>query len=246
MPTENIPSPISKARLATYQKQINRIAGLASNGKPNVRVIWPADPDESISMAVVNGEKRARYAIASDMYECNRTDPVSGLETVEYITVDLCLNRFIFEQYHTPEEQSFNASSPDTAGQGYYTHLFTVGYHDDSCCNGREAVNGQLCFGAYQEPGDSHQDYLRALIRMRDEQKQHRMIGERITLEETQEDVRMLKEWNQHRDTAMQASYADVAKQSLKLHAWRMSNTDGGKRSKFHFINPAWEKGLHY
>jgi len=238
MPTENIPSPVSKGRLSTYQKQINRIAGLASNGKPNVRVIWAADPNEAISMHVVAGEKRARYCIGSDEYVCTRTSPVSGLEIVEHITVDLCLNRFVFEQYHTPEEQEYNPAPPDANGDndGYYTHLFTVAYHDETCCDGRESVNGSLCFGAYQEPSDAHLDLLRRLIQMRDAELQHRMIGERLSAEELAQDLRRVRHWRESRDIAWQSGYEDVALQSLRLHGWRMSNTDAGKRSKFHFL----------
>ena len=42
--------------------------------------------------------------------------------------------------------------------------------------------------------------------------------------------------WKEYRDISLKTKYADVALDSLKLHGWRMANADGGKRSKFHFI----------
>lgn len=230
---QNYPCPISNSRLRVYQKQIDRIAGRAPNGKSNVRVIWAADP--AVAMHIINDEPKARYAIRTETYECTRKE--GDLDAVEFIDVDIVTPRFIFEQYHLPEESAFNPSSPETAGEGYYTHLFTVGYHDETCCGGREAVNGQLCFGAYQEPSDSHLDYLRQLVRLRDQFKQVRMLGEKVTAAEFDDDRRRLAQWNVERDVLTQSKFADVAKQSLKLHGWRMSNADGGKRSKFHFLS---------
>lgn len=232
--TENYPCPVSKGRLRSYQKQIDRIAGKASNGKSNVRVIWTSDP--AVAMHIVEGEPKARYAIRTDVFECVRKE--GELDVVEFVDVDICAPRFVFEQYHTPEEQAFNPALPDANGDndGYYTHLFTVGYHDETCCDGRESVNGQLCFGAYQEPSDSHLQKLQQLIQLRDAQKQMRMNGERISAHELEQDSNRLKSWKEQRDSKMHTDYYEAALASLKTHGWRMSNTDGGKRSKFHFL----------
>lgn len=229
---QNYPCPVSKSRLRYYQKQIDRIAGRASNGKSNVRVIWMADP--AVAMHVINGEPKARYAICTEQYECRRME--GDIEVVEFIDVDICAPRFVFEQYHTPQEESFNPGAEGITGEGYYTHLFTVSYHDETCCDGRESVNGSLCFGAYQEPGESHLHLLQQLIQMRDAQAQTRMIGERLSAEELAADIRRLRNWREARDIALQASYEGAALESLKLHGWRMGNQDAGKRSKFHFV----------
>ena len=232
--TENFPCPISKGRLRSYQKQIDRIAGKAHNGKSNVRVIWTSDP--AVAMHIIGGEPKARYAVRTDTFECTRKD--GELDVIEFVDVDICAPRFVFEQYHTPEEQSFNPAPPDANGDndGYYTHLFTVAYHDDTCCDGREAANGQLCFGAYQEPSEAHLQYLRQLIHLRDEIKQTRMLGERMSESELREDSLALKDWKEQRDNGLQTKYYEAALSSLKTHGWRFSNTDGGKKSKFHFI----------
>lgn len=234
--TENYPCPVSESRLRDYQKQIDRIAGKASNGKSNVRVIWTADP--AVAMHMIDGEPTARYAIHRETYDCQRE--VNGLAVVESINVDICAPRFVFEQYHTPEEAEYNPAPPglglDADDKGYYTHLFTVAYHDETCCDGRESVNGSLCFGAYQEPNEQHLNYLRQLVQLRSQTKQTRMIGERLSAEELAEDTRALKHWNETRDEATQSRFAQAALDSLKLHGWRMSNTDAGKRSKFHFL----------
>lgn len=232
---QNYPCPVSGGQLRRYQKRVDRIAGNAGNGRSNVRVIWTADP--AVAMHIVNGEPKARYGLRTDSYSCTRTDEASGLEVVEHVDVDICAPRFVFEQYHTPEEQEFNPALPDANGRddGYYTHLFTVGYHDETCCDGREAANGQLCFGAYQEPGETHLQRLMQLIRLRDAEVQTRMPGERLTADELAQDALRLKTWSGRWDEMMRAGYFDAALSSLKLHGWRMSNTDGGKRSKYFF-----------
>ena len=241
---QNYPCPLSASRLRTYQRQIDRIAGRASNGKSNVRVIWTSDP--AVAMHIINGEEKARYAIRTDSYRCTKT--VDSLEVVEDVDVDICAPRFVFEQYHTPEEQEFNPAPPDvnSDNQGYYTHLFTVGFHDETCCAGREAANGSICLGAYQEPSDTHLDYLRMLIRLRNEQKQVRMIGDPITAAELAEDYRRVKSWGEQRDVLTRQGFASVALDSLQLHGCRSINTDGGKRSKFQFLNDGLVKGIHY
>ena len=233
---ENFPCPVSNSRLKVYQKQIDRIAGRNANGKSNVRVIWTSDP--AVAMHIINDEPKARYAIRTEQYECTRTDPATGLEIVEFVDVDICAPRFVFEQYHTPEEAEYNpaAPQPDNVDGGYYTHLFTVSHHDETCCDGREAVNGQLCFGAYQEPAEKHLNHLQSLIRMRDELKQTRMVGERLTDAELMEYALRLKAWREVRDSSLNKSYYDRAMDSLKTHGWRFSNTDAGKKSKSHVL----------
>lgn len=237
--TENYPCPISKSRLKLYQRQIDRIAGKASNGKSNVRVIWASDP--AVAMHIINGEPKARYGIRTDQYETTRTDPESGLEIVEFIDVDICPPRFLFEQYHTPEEAAFNPASPQIGSDdaGFYTHLFTVAYHDETCCDGREAFGDTLCFGAYQEPSETHLQRLQQSIRLRDQEGQYRMIGQRLSEQELQADLLHTKTWRKKRDADLEQGYYEAALDALKLHGWRASNTDGGKRSKYHFLQGA-------
>lgn len=232
---ENFPCPVSNGRLKSYQEQIDRIAGRAYNGKSNVRVIWPADP--AVAMHIIKGEPKARYGFRTDSYQCTRHDPETGLDVVEFVDVDIVIPRFIFEQYHLPEESAHNPGSvQDDQDNGYYAHLFTVAYHDETCCDGVEAVRGQICFGAYQEPTERHLQQLQHKIRMRDELTQARMLGERLTEEELRDDAQHLKTWREQRDAKLHRDYYEAALGSLKLHGWRMSSADGGKRSKFHFL----------
>ena len=60
------------------------------------------------------------------------------------------------------------------------------------------------------------------------------------------EDYRRVKSWGEQRDVLTQQGFASVALDSLRLHGWRASNTDGGKRSKFQFLNDGLVKGIHY
>ena len=71
-----------------------------------------------------------------------------------------------------------------------------------------------------------------------------RMIGDPITAAELAEDYRQVKSWVSNRDVLTRQGFAGVALDSLRLHGWRANNTDGGKRSKFQFLNDGLVKGF--
>lgn len=231
---QNYECPWSKPRMAEFQKQIDRIAGLASNGKPNVRLIWPSDP--AIAFHVVNGELRARYRLWTDTYRCTRRDEKTGLDLVEDIQVDIVPPRFGLEQYHEPAEESFNPSSHGLTGSGYYTPLCFVAHHSEKCCDGRGAVGGRLCLGLYHEPNYVTLEDLQRRIKERDEARHGHRPGERVTEDEFAEDRAELREWQAKYDTHLQSSYYEAAKNAMSLHGWRMFNHDAGKKSRYHIL----------
>lgn len=233
---QNFECPWSEARIAEYQKRIDKIAGKSANGRSNVRLIWPASTDESISMRTVNGEKKARYRLWTNEYQCTRTDSESGLEVVEHIDVDITPPRFMFEEFHEAAEDQFNPGPINTRGAGYYTHLFTVGEHDEHCCGGREARKGKLCLGLYREPSEKDLDNLRQRIRYRDAQAHGHRAGERISQEEYAEDVLRLKNWIEQRDNHIRDGFLEAATSALQTHGWNLFNFDHGKKSRFHFL----------
>jgi hypothetical protein len=237
IPTENHPPPWSRDRVARFQKQINQIAGLSINGKPNVRLMWPADPDESISMKIVNGEKRAKYRLFTEVYECTRKDATSGLDIVEFVNVDVCLNRWVIEEYHAPEEEEFNPGPEGRTGRGYYTHLYTVAHHTEKCCNGTEAKNGRLCFGLYHEPNYRTLEELQRRIRLRDAASHGHRPGDHVSDGEWAEEMRNLKDWKEGWGEHLRGKYQEAIMDALNTHGWRLYDHDAGKRSKYHFVN---------
>lgn len=233
---QNFECPWDRKRVAGFQQRIDKIAGKGSNGRSNVRLIWPGDSDESISMHTVRGEKRARYRLWTDSYRCTRVDAESGLEVVEDIDVDITPPRFMLEQFHEPEEEAFNPGVESGDGQGYYTHLFTVSLHDEHCCSGRESRNRRLCLGLYVEPNESTLGELQRLIRLRDEDAHGHRIGEQVSEEELSHDMREMKDWKEKYDQHLRSAYLDAAMNALDVNGWRLFNFDQGKRSKFHFL----------
>lgn len=242
VPDENYESPWNDARIAAFQKKIDKIAGLASNGKSNVRLIWPASSDESISMHIVNGEKRARYRLYTQVYQCEGETP-AGVKFVQDIDVDITLPRFVLEEFHEPSEEEFNPSTVDTRGQGFYTHLNTVGHHPE-CCNGTGATkDGELCLGLYREPNESDLEDLKRMLRERDALSQAHRPGERYSEAEAITSAREYRQNMEEMERQRRLTYYGALMDSFKTHGHRMFTDDPSvlKHGKYHFMPAAKE-----
>jgi len=221
-----------------FQRKLNKIAGLSSNGRPNVRLIWPADTDESISMHIVNGEKRARYRLYTQVYEASGTTP-AGIAYVHDIDVDITVPRFIIEEFHEPWEEEFNPAEVVNKGQGYYTHLWSVAHHD-TCCDGREATDaGELCLGLYREPSDRDLDELKRRIHLRDSEKRYRAVGERMTEQEVIDAAQAARSQIEDVEAKRRADYYTALMDSFNTHGHRLFTDDPSvlKHGKYHFLN---------
>lgn len=257
---ENIPSPWSRERLDAFQERLNAIGGVAWNGKPNVRICWPAWPvpcvtkvakdpgpildyDESITMHWVKGAdgkfwRRGRYRLFTQEYDLEGINLETGLPVVQQVDVDICLRRFVVEEYHVPEEGRFNPKT-GAAGHGFYSHLWSVGVHFDSCCGGNEATKrGKLCLGLYREPAERDLEELARRIKARDAWEAGHRPGEQVSTQEMMLDARNARSAEQ----ADSAKRLEVYRQSLMdgfaSHGWRMFCDDPTKLShgKYHFL----------
>lgn len=238
VPDENHECPWTRQRMREFQRKLDKIAGLSSNGRPNVRLIWPADADESISMHMVKGEKRARYRLYTQVYEATGTTP-AGVAFVEEIDVDITLPRFIIEEFHEPHEEAFNPATEENTGQGYYTHLWTVAHHDDKCCGGREATaEGELCLGLYREPGERDLEELKRRIRLRDSEKRYRAVGERMTDAEAVAVARDTRSQIESMEQRRQADYYLALMDAFKTHGFKLFTDDPSvlRHGKYHFL----------
>jgi hypothetical protein len=263
---ENLMSPWSVERLADFQARINRIAGLAFNGKPNVRIIWPGypvppiltldkepdavlGPEEEKTMHWVKNKygqyvKRGRYHLFTQEYELQGFNRETGLPFVQHMDIDIAVRRFIVEQYHLPAEQGFNYK-PGTRGQGFYSHLWTVAKHFDDCCGGREANNGHLCLGLYREPSDCDLDELHARIKDRDAEMAGHMPGEEVSFAEA---IMEARESRDQVDAAYQrrlALYKQTLQDSFTVHGWKMFTDDPSRLAEGKVFDLARRKTQH-
>lgn len=221
----NFPPPMPGRTVARFQERINRICGLAPNGKPAVRVIWPADPDESISMRVEaeTGEKRARYTIYSEEYQGERTTE-SGIVIVETIAVDITPPRWMLEEY---DERT------DT-----YLHLRTIAHHDERCCEGWESIEGHLCYGLYREPMQSDLEDLQRRVKEREAFGERVQSDQPLTYQEQRAAIERLRNWRQHYEQTTRGKYKDAILSGLVPQAPRLFSDDPSvqKHGKYHFL----------
>jgi hypothetical protein len=194
MPEQNYPAPLPKWRVRRIQDQLDKVAGKAPNGKSNVRLIWAADPEfamDLVRMPDGTTEKKARYRLWTDEYECV-SKSAEGLDVVTFVDVDIVIPRYVVEEYHLPQEESFGSYREGLQGQGFYTHLFSVAHHDEHCCNGTEGRKGHVCMGLYRDPGDADVRELQRRVRLRDEHLA-RQLGTQASYEELLQDARDLR-----------------------------------------------------
>lgn len=220
----NFPPPLSERVQREFQDRINAICGLAPNGKPNVRLLWPADPDESKSMKIVEGEKRARYVLYSEEYEGTRITE-SGLAVVETIQVDITPARWILEEYSEVKDD--------------YLHLTTIGYHDERCCDGAESVSGHLCFGLYREPAQRDLEDLQRRVQERDAWGERVQADQPFTHSETQAALSRIRRWQEHWEGNLRNRYKQAILDGMLAQSPRLFSDDPTvqKWGKYHFLS---------
>lgn len=230
IPEQNFPNPLSREREAKFQKELNRVAGFSLNGKPNLRLLWPADPDESLSMEMVPNRdgvlvKRARYRLFTDRYR-RETTSASGIVGVEDIDVDVCFNRYVIEQYHLPSEEEQGNFKAGSQGEGFYSHLFSVAHHDEHCCGGTEGYKGELCLGLYREPGTADIYNVQRMIKARDEMAHGHRPGEQASEAEVMAEARYLRDINERSIEKRREGYYEAALSGFMPHRKRLFSTD--------------------
>lgn len=208
--------------MAQFQKRINDICGLAQSGVPNVCIIWPADPE--IAMHIVDGEPRARYGIYSYEYQCEKHSE-SGVVGVETITVDVCVQRFMVEEFDPPSNT--------------YSHLFTIGHHDERCCEGAESIEGHLCYGLYREPEQGDLERLQQLNAAREECRYIVKSGEPMSYGEMEDWLSRIREWKQRAERAAKERYKEAIISGLTPQRARLFSSDPTVQrwNRWHFLS---------
>jgi len=218
----NFPPPLDQRAVARFQKQINKICGLSASGNPNVRVIWPADPREEVSMTIIDGEPRARYCIYSFEFQCEKHSN-SGVIGVETVIVDIVPQRWIVEEFNEPTNS--------------YTHLFTVGHHDERCCNGAESIDGHLCYGLYREPEQRDLDHLQKLVQEREKYWRVKP-DEPMSYGEMQDWLSRIRTWRETVERETKQRYKDAIISGLMPQKARLFSDDPTVKSwgGLHFL----------
>lgn len=244
VPEENYPNPWSREREYAFQRELDRIAGKALNGRSNLRLLWPADADESLSMEVIGGEKKARYRLYTASFRCT-TMSEGGLEVIQDIDVDICMQRYVIEEYHPPSEEAFGNFKAPTKGNGYYSHLFTVAHHDETCCSGTEGIKGELCLGLYREPGDADLNNARRMIKEREEYTHGHRPGEAASEAEVQAEARLYRRMEEQAIQKRKSDYAEAAMSGFMPHMHRMFTDDPTvlNHGRFHFMGAHSKSG---
>lgn len=244
VPEENYPNPWSRQRERKFQRDLDRIAGVAINGKSNLRLLWPADADESLSMEMVGEEKRARYRLYTTQFRCTSVSE-TGLEIIQDIDVDICLNRYVIEQYHLPVEEQIGNFKEASKGEGYYSHLFTVAHHDERCCSGTEGIKGQLCLGLYREPGQADLYNVQRMMKAREELRRQ-APGEQASDADIRAEARLYREMEQQAIAARRAEYSEGWMSGLMPHRHRLFTDDPSvlNHGAYHFLGGHSKSGL--
>lgn len=239
MPEQNYPAPLPKWRVRRIQDQLDKVAGKAPNGKSNVRLIWAADPElgmDLVKMPDGSVEKKARYRLWTDEYECTSKSP-EGLDVVTYVDVDIVIPRYVLEEYHLPVEESFGSYREGERGQGFYTHLFSVAHHDETCCNGTEGRKGHVCMGLYREPGDADVRDVQRRVYLRN-QHEARQLGTQATYDELRQDTRDLRTGLEAEKQRRRALFKEIAMNAVMPMEHRLFSSDPSVHSngKYHFL----------
>jgi hypothetical protein len=240
VPEENYPNPWPRWREKKFQKELDRLAGVASNGRSNLRLLWPADADESLSMELIAGEKKARYRLYTTSYRCTSVSE-AGLEVIQDIDVDICMNRYVIEQYHLPEEERLGSFKEASKGNGFYSHLFTVAHHDEKCCGGTEGIKGRLCLGLYREPGTADIYNAQRMIRERNAKFYSDRLAELPPDEEVRQEARENRDLDERTTRLRQLAYSEAAMSGFMPHMHRMftDNPKTLKHGRYHFTPPS-------
>lgn len=157
--------------IAKFQKQINKILGLTENGLPVCRLVWAADIKKTYikkyckweGLLGVETELHAKYRFARIKIP-NTTDTY----------IDIPPPRWIIEEHNSYGQGAASSEKarwdkfgkeliPPPALEGYYSELFTIAEHTETCCNDK-----LVCWGTYRLPSQKDLNRLQRAKNLRD------------------------------------------------------------------------------
>ncbi len=233
---KNCPTPVD---LSSFQKRINLAVGLASNGKPKIRIVWGQDFEQT--KMICFGAWRLRYPF----YRYAEGGEIH----------DIGIPRFFVEELHSNAELNHNGawdsarySWIDGAGKvdalgpipedGFYTEVFQIAYHDNLCCGGREMVKGEKCLGAYREPNDSDLQRIRRMVQRREQASNDERAPTAELIAKRTADAAA------KRDERWEKGIREVTQDFFRQHSWKFAEHDPTKlrHGRWHFVGSGHSK----
>lgn len=242
-----------------YQERIDRITGLNRDGKPIFRLIhapavmtwalgemvprywtkrvrakdggWVYDqPDRCVF------ERRLEKEVYWDAHQASRYQDIDGTGTLidlgpppeDYYVFDTLIAKH--------EELKTELGEPLCCKRAWDGETeYVLNYRKELVP--KQVGGRQRCWGEYREPDDGDLALIHAAVeRMHDDpyfNPYAPLSPEQLAAVEIEAnlDAQRIAEEARKRQ-------AEMSREFISLHGWRLTNTDAGKRSKFHFLNP--------
>lgn len=235
----NQPCPVD---LAPWQERIDQIAGQTADGLSNIRIVW--GQDSRLASMWSFGRERLKYVF----YRYSDGGEI----------IDIGNPRFYVEELHPKEElekdnawektrykrTSLGIIEDDVLGPipetGFYTAIYSIAFHDELCCDGREIVNHTPCLGAYRPPTDTDIQRIRRMVSNRD----HASNAERAPTQAQWE--RRAAEATKQRDEQWRKPMRAAIDDWFARNRWKFTEHDPTALAwgKFHFTAAHNKSGL--
>ena len=173
--TGNVPSPVD---LIPWQERIDKIAGKTVTGLSRLKIVWGQDL-QAAGMWLM-GRRRLQFPF----WRYEEGGEIHDIGNPRFYLLQLhgraeLMKNGAWERarYHRSEATGF--ALEDILGpipeDGFYSHVFTIAYHDELCCRGAEIINYTPCLGAYRPPTDTDLQRIRRMIWNRDHAPQEQI-----------------------------------------------------------------------
>lgn len=216
-----------------FQSRINAVAGLTPTGKPRLRITWGQDFD-SASMWICE-KRRLKYPFwrveeAGEIHDIGI--PRFYIEELHDLAELSRHNRWQQARFHTDEE---SGEVLDVLGpmptDGFYSCLFMIAHHDDSCCGGEGHVRYEPCLGGYREPNESDITRIQRAIWNRNNAAQQENQPSDELIAKRQSD------YVEARDQQRRQTFRQNISDWVRTHAIGWDTLDPGEKSwgKYHF-----------
>lgn len=167
-------TPPSEVDIAAFQRDINKIFPLTTEGFADVRLVWAPSIETCYSRRYSDWSKISNLGTASDLRARYKYAEIK-LDSGELF--DIPPPRWIVEERNSLgqvgeswEQTRFAKDGremfPPLPAYGYYSELFKINSHDDQCC--KSTPKELVCWGKYREPGKVDIDRLKRAKFLRD------------------------------------------------------------------------------
>lgn len=225
----NQPCPVE---LKPWQDRIDKITGKTTNDLSRLRIVWGQD-FERAGMWIA-GRMRLKYPF----WRYEEGGQIHDIGIPRFYVEELIPRWKIAAtwergRYGYDEE---TGKTIDVAGplpdDGFYVCCFSIGVHDEVCCNGSGMQSKDLCLGAYRPPCDTDITRIRRMVWNRNNATPTERDPSTLQLEKQAEEMAAARD---ERNRQASRGYID---DYCRTHAWKWFEM-GQKRldwGKFVFV----------